>query len=279
MAPKLPDFLIIGAPKAATSWLARNLRQHEGVFLAASEIHYFNRGYAQGLDWYAAHFDEAKSGKRIGEKSATYLASPEVPERVAQLLPNVRLIAQLRNPIDRAYSDYCMLLRRGTVTHRIDNYLDPARAAGLRFIADGEYARHLSRWLSFFPREQILIHFYDEIRQQPIDVLGDVTAFLQLRPINAPEGARPVDVKEEPRLPLSLRRALAPLRHTVEPLRRTEWFRSIHARLARPFEYPPLTNQIRSKLRDYYSADIANLEKILGRNVPQWLDASASPKE
>jgi hypothetical protein len=272
MAAKLPDFLIIGAPKSATSWLTRNLSQHDKVFLARNEIHYFSRTYSQGLDWYAAHFDAAQSGKILGEKSASYLASPDVPERVCQLLPKVRLIAQLRNPIDRAYSDYCMLLRRGTVTHQIDEYLDPARAAGLRFIASGEYARHLSRWLSFFPREQMLIHFSDEIRDRPTDVLGEVTSFLGLDPIDAPNSARRVDVKEEPRLPLPLRRALAPLKQAVAPLRRTRWFQSIHAKLSRPFDYPPLTDHLRDKLRDYYRADIANLEKILGRSVPPWLE-------
>jgi hypothetical protein len=274
MATTLPDFLIIGAPKAATSWLAKNLRRHEKVFMPPSEIHYFSRSYDHGLDWYASLFASAQAGQIVGEKSATYLASPQVPERVAKLLPNARLIAQLRNPIERAYSDYCMLLRRGTVNHRIGDYLDPARAASQRFIADGEYGKQLSHWLCFFPREQLEIILYDEISRRPIEILTEVSSFLGLESVMTTGGSKPVDVKEEPRLPLTMRRALSPLKAAVAPYRGRIWFKAIHSALARPFVYPPLGTDLRNKLADYYRNDVINLEKILGRTVPLWLEGS-----
>jgi hypothetical protein len=122
----------------------------------------------------------------------------------------------------------------------------------------------------------MLVLLYDEIRSRPLEKLAEVTSFLELDPIEAVDGDRPVGVKEDPRLPLPLRRALAPLKHAVAPLRQTRWFQAIHSKLSRPFEYPPLAETLRKKLRDHYSADIVDLEKILGRGVPHWLEEAPS---
>jgi hypothetical protein len=167
-----------------------------------------------------------------------------------------------------------MLLRRGTVNDRIGDYLDPARAAGQRFIADGEYGRQLSRWLSYFPREQLEIVFYDEISQRPIEILTEVSSFLGLESPITVGGTQRVDRKEEPRLPLMMRRALGPLKATVAPYRRKGWFKAIHSTFARPFKYPPLGTELRARLADYYRNDVMNLEKLLGRSVPLWLEES-----
>jgi hypothetical protein len=103
LAEQLPSFIIIGAPKAATSWLTSNLRASRQVFMPKAELHYFNRNFGSGPAWYRAQFSGARENQIIGEKSASYLASPEVPERLKSLLPNARLIVQLRNPVERAY--------------------------------------------------------------------------------------------------------------------------------------------------------------------------------
>ncbi len=267
---KLPHFLIIGAPKAATSWLSRYLRAHPGVFMPPSEIHYFDRYYDKGLDWYGGLFQRAGDDQVRGEKSATYLASPEVPERIIALVPKVKLIAQLRNPIERAYSDYCMLLRRGDVGRNMEDYLDPARASRQRFISDGEYGHHLTRWLTQFPREQLFVLLYDDIKAKPTDVLADVSAFLHIQQQPAPSLLRPFNVKDEPRLPLGMRRALAPLKTLAAPYRKAGWFKAIHRTFAKPFDYPPLPRDLKSKLRDHFSRDIEVLEKIIGREIPTW---------
>ena len=267
---KLPHFLIIGAPKAATTWLSRYLRAHPAVFMPPSEIHYFDRYYGNGTDWYSRLFERSRDDQVRGEKSATYLASLQVPERIFGLVPKIKLIAQLRNPIDRAYSDYCMLLRRGDVSRNMEDYLDPARASKLRFIADGEYGRHLTRWLSHFPREQFFVLLYEDIKSKPTDVLAEVSAFLQIEQQPAPSLMRPFNVKDEPRLPLGVRRALAPLKDLVAPYRKSPWFKAVHRTFARPFDYPPLPGDLRAKLNDHFSSDIDQIEKILGREIVTW---------
>ena len=95
-----PQFLIIGAVKAATTWVADQLRARDDVFLPGPEPHYFSRAYNRGENWYESLFGEARAGQLIGEKSADYLADSQAPARAAALLPNATLIAQLRNPVD-----------------------------------------------------------------------------------------------------------------------------------------------------------------------------------
>src|SRR5690349_5454229 len=138
----LPQFLIIGAVKAATTWIADQLRARDDVFMPGPEPHYFSRVHDRGDDWYASLFAEARAGQMIGEKSADYLADANAPARVAALLPDAILIAQLRNPVDRAYSDYCMHFRRGYVGRDVERYLGK-RPETPRFLQSGLYARHI----------------------------------------------------------------------------------------------------------------------------------------
>ena len=98
----LPEFIIIGAAKAATTWVGNQLRARPDVFLPMQEPHYFSREYDRGEDWYRTWFKEAAEGPRLGEKSANYLADPHAAERIARLLPRAKLVVQLRNPIERA---------------------------------------------------------------------------------------------------------------------------------------------------------------------------------
>src|SRR5688500_16568506 len=98
---RLPNFVIIGAAKAATTWLSYNLGAHPEVFLPTQELHYFSRFHHKGEDWYRAPFRDAEDTQLIGEKSASYLADAATPLRLQGLLPRARLIAQLRNPIER----------------------------------------------------------------------------------------------------------------------------------------------------------------------------------
>lgn len=132
------DFLIIGAAKCATTWLQMSLAENPSVFMPEPELHYFSREYHRGSDWYRAQFAEAGAATIIGEKSNSYLTEEPSAERIAHDLPHVKLIVQLRDPVQRAYSSYCMHLRRGAVTKDIRRYLDPDRKAdGDRFLDRG----------------------------------------------------------------------------------------------------------------------------------------------
>src|SRR5687767_2598913 len=119
------NFLIIGATKSATTWLQQSLQQDASVYMPDPELHFFSRNFEKGQDWYLSQFDNSPTHCMIGEKSNSYMDTPGVADRIKAALPKVLLIAQLRNPVDRAYSDYCMLYRRGEVGRDIAEYLDP----------------------------------------------------------------------------------------------------------------------------------------------------------
>src|SRR6187401_2278229 len=110
----LPTFIGIGAPKAGTTWLANCLGEHPDVFMAAvKETEFWKFTDAeQRLDDYAAHFCGADGKRAIGEFSVRYLSLPGVPERIKRVLPNVKLIASLRSPVDQVYSNYWHLRRQ-----------------------------------------------------------------------------------------------------------------------------------------------------------------------
>lgn len=266
---------MIGAVKAATTWIAHQLRQHPAIYMPEPEPHYFSTEFDHGLDWYRRWFAEAAPGMVIGEKSADYLAHPQAAQRIATLLPKIPLIAQLRNPIERAYSDYCMLFRRGTVTEDPRHYLDRPGGAQPRFLQDGLYGRHLARYLDHFPHWQIKVVLHEDIRATPETVIAEVC-----RHIDVPVHVTPEEVRarkndsEAPLLPLALRRLLAPAKPIVQPLRDNPWFRLIRSGLARPVRYPPLTDDLYNRLRDYYSDDVERLARMIGRDLTPWLASS-----
>lgn len=276
MAAPVPSFVIIGAPKSATSWLVGNLRAQSEIFMPSQELHFFNRNYERGFPWYLEHFRAAEDGQTIGEKSASYLADPRVPHRLAAALPRARLIVQLRNPVDRAYSDYCMLLRRGEVSADIDRYLEPGRAELPRFLEDGLYAHYLRGFLERFPRERIKIVLYDDIRRDPAGVFTEVADFIGAggARVNAFIERRVKD-RTVAMLPLPLRRVGKPFKRLVAPYRSQPWFERTRALFARPVSYPPLDDELRLRLQDYYAEDVAALAELLGRGLGVWTD----PKE
>lgn len=271
--PALPRFLVIGAVKAATTWIGHQLRHHPALWLPKAEPHFFSTDYHRGLDWYRSLFAGAPAGRIIGEKSADYLAHPEAAARIAKALPGVPLIVQLRDPVERAYSDYCMLYRRGQVSGDPRRYLDYRRAAaGNRFLEGGRYAHHIRRLLDHVPAERLKIILYDDIRRTPEAIVADVCRHIGVEPHVAPDAvsARSNDSRA-PMLPLPIRRVLRPMRPLLDPMRSNPWLARLRSSIARPVRYPPLTEDIRAILHDYYRDDILHLGTILGRDMTTWL--------
>jgi hypothetical protein len=204
----LPDFIVIGAQKAGTSSLYQYLARHPLIARAfRKEVHYFDNGCRGGRLWYQAHFPTrfAKWNRKsllTGEATPKYLFEPAVPERVRELLPDVRLIAVLRNPVDRAYSEYHMIQHKYGDLDAFEKHIEREleRAAGLpssiawrkldrsiflpriNCILRGLYADQLLSWLDFFPREQLLILNSERLFSDPQAGVDRVFSFLGLPP-------------------------------------------------------------------------------------------------
>lgn len=275
----MPDFVIVGAAKSATTWLSDNLGRCPDAFIPGPEPHFFSDNFSRGLGWYEEWFREARPEQVVGEKSADYLAHPDAAARLRRVLPNARLVVQLRNPVDRAYSDYCMLFRRGEVGPAPERYLDPGKAEVRRFLDGGLYGRHLAAYYALFPRDQIKVILYDDIRRDPERIFAEVCEFLGLDPARRPGLGPRVKVKEAPMLPRGMRRLLAPLKPRVEPLRSHPAFRAAHALLARPVRYPPLAPDLRRRMWTHFSNDVRALEQLLGRDLRDWRPAEVAAAE
>ena len=217
----LPDFLILGAQKAGTTALYAYLRWHPEITGPSfKEVSFFDRHYARGETWYRAHLParprqwvaRRRRGRwpAVGEASPSYLFHPLAPERVAAMLPDARLIAVLRDPVDRAFSHYQHEVALGREPLPFEDALaaeeermrgevermtsDPSYFSepwwNHTYAARGRYAEQLERWVSSFPREQILVLFSDDLLQQPADTYARVLTFLRVSPHELPSYPR-----------------------------------------------------------------------------------------
>jgi Sulfotransferase domain len=252
----LPDFLVIGAQKAGTTALYAYLRWHPGISGPSwKEASFFDRHYVRGEAWYRGHFpnpvrmwrSERANGRRlvVGEASPSYILHPLAPERVNRLIPDVRLVALLRDPIDRAYSHYQHEVVRGTETLPFEEALDAEeerlRGEVERMIADpayfshawwnftylarGRYAEQLERWFAVFPREQLLVVASADLHDRPAETYGEILDFI---------GAE---------------------RHALDS------YPHVFSR-----EYAPLPEDARARLSAYYSEPNRRLYELLGRD-------------
>ena len=184
----LPDYLVIGGQRCGTTSLQAYLTQHPLLPRSLrKEIHYFDLHYAEGVAWYRRHFASRPYARLlalryarrplVGEATPDYLFFPGMAERAAALVPHARLIAIVRDPIDRAFSHYQKELARGFETLSFADAVEsePERLDGeferlldgptyyshaydhFSYLARGVYADQLARWLEHYPREQLLV--------------------------------------------------------------------------------------------------------------------------
>lgn len=178
---RLPDFIIAGAPRSGTTWLYVLARRHPQIAMAepmVPEPKFFlvDELWQRGIDYYSTTwFDPLPAGRVLGEKSANYLEAPEAAERMRRVLPRVKLIFLLRNPVDRAYSNYLWSRQNGleaetferalALEERRERELAPALryARPHAYFSRGLYARCLVRFFDRFPREQILVLRHEDL--------------------------------------------------------------------------------------------------------------------
>lgn len=195
----LPRFLIIGAQRSGTTSLHRYLAEHPDLAAPIrKEIHYFTTRYPAGPGWYRAHFPLDLGGRSTFESTPYYLFHPLAATRASMALPDARLIAVLRNPVDRAYSQYQLNVSLGRETLSFEAALiaepermakafetatgDPAPGHGwYSYAARGDYAAQLDRWLSYYPRENLFLDTAERLFATPARVLSEIEAFLGIR--------------------------------------------------------------------------------------------------
>ena len=208
-APRLPTFLVIGAMKAGTTSLYEYLRGHPQVFMAAKkELDYFPPGntWQRGPDWYRSQFADAGDAIAVGEASPTYAHDPLhrfVPERIHDLVPDVRLVYLVREPIERIQSQYRHRLR-------YDGERQPPTAevlAGVTYLAQSRYAHQIERYLACFPREQLLVVQSERLRDDRHETMRRILGFIGVDADALPPNLGEEYLRSPP--PTGVRRAVA----------------------------------------------------------------------
>lgn len=193
---RLPDFIIAGAPRSGTTWLYVLAQRHPQLAMTqpmVPEPKFFlvDELWQRGVDYYSTTwFDSLPADRVLGEKSTNYLESPEVAERMCRVLPSVKLIFMLRNPVDRAYSNYLWSRRNGLEIETFERALGLEErrewelAPALRYarphayLSRGLYAQHLARFFDRFPRKQILVLRYEDLASRVERVAAAFHRFL-----------------------------------------------------------------------------------------------------
>ena len=162
-----PDFIGLGAQRCGTSWIYSCLFEHPQIHSPIKEIHFFSRerNWRRGYGWYESRFAGARIGSKIGEFSTSYLATEVSAQRIHARYPDVRLVVSLRNPVDRAYSNYTNDLRTGFVP-RGTSFTHAAARHG-EYFQQGRYERLLTNYLEIFPRNQLLVLIYEDSVRDP----------------------------------------------------------------------------------------------------------------
>jgi hypothetical protein len=284
--PRNLDFIVIGAAKAATTTLWQGLASHPQLCLPGDkERGFFNseRRYGHGLDAYIAEvFAHAWPGQLLGTVTPMYMASDgleQVVARMQETSPEARLIAILRDPIERAVSRFRHNLRRGLARGAsLDEHLDDPDRRGEDVVADGEYGRILSVYLSAFPRHQLQILFTEDFARWPgpcyqgiFDYLGVDRAHLPPQDLRLnPGGTRPrVD---EPELEQLLDRLNAEVWPHVadrrEAQRALEWWLRHVWNVEPDEEGRDVSPALARRLREHYLADAQRLRQATGVAAP-----------
>jgi hypothetical protein len=273
------DFIIIGAAKSATTWLQTQLQTDPAIYMPDPELHYFSREYSRGQDWYFSQFNEENLDRIVGEKSNSYLYEPDAAVRLHNDLPQVKLIAQLRNPVERAYSSYCMRFRRGEVGADIESYLDPTLGENLKYLISGKFASHLQTYIDLFGRDKLLVLFFEGVSLEPEAQMAQVRSHLGLppRPLSS-IGREKVKDKSSEMVSAGLRKRLAWMKPIIRPLRGTSGFEAVRGLVTRETKYPPFTDELRNRLTEYYHPSIEALEQMSGQSLSHWYESSDRTK-
>jgi hypothetical protein len=271
----LPDFLIVGAMRCGTTALARYLGAHPDVYMAPEkETHFFDRHFDRGTSWYASRFARAGSAAAVGEATQSYIYDPEALPRIADVLPDAKLIAILRDPVDRAYSHYWLNRARGLERLSFPEAIaeEPRRLrSGSRrdrlvfsYIDRGRYLEQLNRICDLYPRSDLEIVIFEEMIRDPRAAFEGACRHIGVAPaFQPPDLGRTINAHVTFRS-TRLRRMSKRLPRTLA--------RAVGALNARKGGYEPMSPEIRSVLADTFRQDVRSLSGWLGRDLSAWTE-------
>ncbi|MEM1370572.1 MAG: sulfotransferase [Cyanobacteria bacterium P01_H01_bin.15] len=298
----LPNFIIFGVQKSGTTSVYKYLSQHPQVYVSPTKETNFlctdwernpltvvnknsdrsERKKIRTFEDYTALFDGVTDEIAIGEASPNYLFHYEtsVPQ-IKKYVPDVKLIAILRNPVDRAYSDYLMMVREGRETKAISEQLAGETISSFT-IKKGLYFEALQHFYANFDSARIKIFLFDELRQDSTKLMQELYEFLNVDSTFVPDTERVFQKAQVPKnqalnkllqTPNPLRSSFAGLLQGVLPVKTRQNLRKSLVNLNMGSKSKPkLSDSDRSQLFEIYRHDILKLQDLIQRDLSVWLN-------
>jgi len=254
----LPTFVIAGAQKCGTTSLAGAVRQHPQIHLSRrKEIHFFDRHFDRGLDWYREQFTPKPHHAQVGEATPAYMYDPVARERMIATLPEARIVIILRNPVDRAYSHYWHKRRLGDEslpTFEEAMAAEPLRRerAGVRarigfaYVDRGHYIDQIEQLVASQGRDRVHVMLLDDLVRDQTGSLKALLEFLEVDPGPAAE---------------------------LEVRKRNSYRVTTDAGTTETVEYTSMSDETRAALTAQYAESNARLAEFLGRDLTAWQHA------
>lgn len=278
-----PNFFVVGAQKGGTTSLYWHLRRHPEVFLPSQkELRIFQPEHpdAHSPDSYRTLYAEAKGYKAIGEVTPYYLVDLAVPGRIREVSPAAKIVILLRDPVERAYAHYLNVKEVNIGT----GYREPSRsfAEALRsydktsseerrnlvtdYLEQGEYSAGVQRYLETFGSDKVLILLFDDLAKDTTGLFVRVAQHIGVNPdvfskLDVSENRHPYRIPKFAGIRWGQRLGLPELLpHSLKVAMRPIFFK---------MKKPPLDDESRRQLQEFYEPDIARLEELLGRKLPE----------
>ncbi len=274
----LPDFLIIGAMKAGTTSLHSYLGKHPEIHTSElKEINFFSseENYNKGIHWYKKHFITKKKIK--GESSQSYSRAhmtKNVPDKIHETIPNVKLIYILRDPVERIISHYYETVSQDT--YILKNFVSSIiKNPNNKWVKTSSYFWQLEKYLPYFKREQFLFITSEELKKSKLETLNKVFSFLDVEEINDEiifDFEKNTRSEKKIYLPIIKKISKSKLSKLIPiSLKRKIKF----SRLAQKFGRKKInkisfSEEDKSKLRDILAPDVERLKKFTGNNFSEW---------
>jgi hypothetical protein len=276
----LPSFFIVGPPRTGSSWLYEILRPHTLLPSPSKETRFFDTHFHRGLKWYMAHYPavDGNSKRLIGEVAPTYFASAPARERLAQAVPQAKIICVFRNPVDRIVSLYRLKRAYGMIPWTFQQAVERDE----EILETSHYAGNLKLWRRAFGTQNVMAAVYDDLQQKPQAFIDAVLDFIEgpRLTLSAADllSVHGSDKMTHPRSYYRTRSAsLAAdwfkarrLDYVVSAFRRSQLIKFVLGG-GRPFQ--PISPQLLGKLYEKFRPEVEELELLLGRDLSHWKTA------
>ncbi len=293
---RLPEFLIIGASKSGTTTLYDYLCKHPEIYMTTPKsLAFFSRddNYVKGIEWYASHFEQATLQQICGEASPCQTHWPQYPqssERIAKHLPNIKLLYIMRNPVDRAYSQYVQNIKsdqRNKRCLKIEETFEESVKYNKYIIETGNYLKQIELYLRFFPEESFLFLLMEDLIKDPKTTLDKIYEFIGVdRSVNVVEDEIIASNQAKTHAEWFLRsRMTQPIKkipgmktfadlfpQELRDLAYDKLISNLPYRKQMEKEYLPqkMLPETRAKLVEYFQEPNQKLGEFLGRDLSHW---------